>query len=182
MHILQRRGRCDCQRHGWQSALQRSFRSLPADGNRRFHSRDQGLRTGRSYLLGEHNIIVVHAADGRKLGEYQPHYIGSTLATVDWAGDGTALLLLSGDEKLGGMIDGWGRQVVRFTDPGKPVLACDAIDLTGDSRDEVLLWDRDQLWIYTQDNNVPAPEKIVPQYKMPIYSRSNYQMYVSIPE
>ena len=131
---------------------------------------------------GEHNIVTVHAADGRKLGEYQPHFIGSTLAATDWKGNGTALLLLSGDEKLGGMIDGWGRRVVRFTDPGHPVLCCDVIDLTGDSRDEVLLWDRDRLWIYTQGDNPPPPEKIVPMYKMPLHSRSNYQMYVAIPE
>ncbi len=131
---------------------------------------------------GEHNIVTVHAADGRKLGEYQPHFIGSTLAATDWKGDGTALLLLSGDEKLGGMIDGWGRRVVRFTEPGHPVLCCDAIDLTDDSRDEVLLWDRDRLWIYTQGDNVLPPEKIVPMYKMPLHSRSNYQMYVAIPE
>ena len=142
----------------------------------------EGCELAEVTYWGEHNIIIVHAADGRKLGEYQPHYIGSTLAAVDWVGDGTALLLVSGDEELGGMIDGWGRQVVRFTEPGHPVMACDAIDLTGDSRDEVLLWDRDQLWIYTQDSNVTAPEKIVPQYKMPIHSRSNYQMYVTIPE
>ncbi len=130
---------------------------------------------------GEHNIITIHAADGRKLDEYQPHYIGSTLCAVDWVGDGTALLLISGNERLGGMIDGYGRQVVRFSEPGHPELCCDAIDLTGDSRDEILLWDRDQLWIYTQDGSVPPPEQIVPLKKMPLHSRSNYQMYVAVP-
>ena len=74
------------------------------------------------------------------------------------------------------------RNVVRFTEPGRPVLACDVIDLCGDSRDEVLLWDRDKLWIYTQGDNVPPPEKIMPLYKMPLHSRSNYQMYVCVPE
>jgi rhamnogalacturonan endolyase len=141
-----------------------------------------GLEFAQATYWGEHNLITVHASDGRKLGEYQPHFIGSTLAATDWAGDGTALLLLSGDEKLGGMVDGWGRQVVRFTDPGHPVLCCDVIDLTGDSRDEVLLWDRDRLWIYTQGGNVTAPEKPVPMYKMPLHSRSNYQISAAVPE
>jgi len=141
-----------------------------------------GCEFAQATYWGEHNIVTVHAADGRKLAEYQPHHIGSTLAATDWVGDGTALLLLSGDEKLGGMMDGWGRRVVRFTEPGHPVLCCDAIDITGDSRDEVLLWDRDQLWIYTQGDNVPPPQKIVPLYKMPLHSRSNYQMYVAVPQ
>ena len=131
---------------------------------------------------GEHNIITLHASDGRELAEYQPHFIGSTLAAVDWVGDGTALLLLSGDEKQGGMLDGYGRLVVRFTDPGHSVLCCDAIDLTGDSRDEVLLWDRDKLWIYTQGTNVAPPSQIIKLRKMPLHSRSNYQMYVAVPE
>ncbi|HUU27942.1 MAG TPA: hypothetical protein VM123_09025 [archaeon] len=141
-----------------------------------------GCEVAQNTYWGEHNLITVHASDGRKLGEYQPHYIGSTLCAVDWVGDGTALLLLSGDQKLGGMIDGYGRRVVRFTDPGHPVLCCDAIDICGDRRDEVVLWDRDRMWIYTQDTNVPAPEKIVPLYKPQLYSRSNYQMYWAVPQ
>lgn len=141
-----------------------------------------GCELAQVTYWGEHNIITVHRADGRKLGEYQPHYNGSTLAATDWVGDGTALLLISGDEDRGGMIDGWGRQVVKFTDPGRPVLCCDVIDLTGDSRDEIVLWDHDRMWIYTQGQNVPAPSQVVPLYKPPLHSRSNYQVSWAVPE
>jgi hypothetical protein len=141
-----------------------------------------GCEVAQVTYWGEHNIITIHRADGRKLGEHQPHYVGSTLAAVDWMGDGTALLLISGDEEKGGMIDGWGRQVVRFTDPGRPVLCCDVIDLTGDSRDEVVLWDHDKMRIYTQGENTPAPKQVIPLYKPPLHSRSNYQIYWAVPE
>ena len=141
-----------------------------------------GIEFATVTYWGEHNIITVHAAEGRELGEYQPHYVGSTLCATDWVGDGTALVLVSGDEERGGLIDGWGRQVVRFTDPGHPLLCCDVIDLTGDSRDEVVLWDRDRMWIYTQAGQPAPPARIVPMKKMPLHSRSNYQMYVAIPE
>jgi len=141
-----------------------------------------GCELAQVTYWGEHNIITIHRADGRKLDEYQPHYVGSTLVATDWVGDGSALLLISGDEDQGGMIDGWGRQVVKFTEPGKPVMCCNAIDLTGDSRDEVVLWDHDRMWIYTQGDNVPAPERIVPLYKPPLHSRSNYQFSWAVPE
>ncbi len=140
-----------------------------------------GCEVAHVTYWGEHNIITIHRADGYKLGEYQPHYNSSTLAAADWRGDGTALLLISGDEARGGMIDGWGRQVVRFSEPGRPVMCCDAIDLTGDTRDEIVLWDHDRMWIYTQENNVPAPTPIVPLYKPPLHSRSNYQVSWAVP-
>jgi rhamnogalacturonan endolyase len=147
-----------------------------------FRPEEPGCEFAAVTYWGEHNIITMHAADGRKLDEYQPHYIGSTLCAVDWVGDGTALMLLAGNEQLGGMIDGYGRQVVRFSGRGHPELCCDAINITGDSRDEILLWDRDQLWIYTQGDNVAPPARIVPLKKMPLHSRSNYQVYMAVPD
>ncbi len=56
----------------------------------------------------------------------------------------------------GGMFDGWGRRVRAFprgwpSRPGNAVL-----DLTGDCRDEIVVWDPYELWVYTQDDN-PKP-------------------------
>jgi len=39
---------------------------------------------------------------------------------------------------------------VVFPDDGHPDLASAALDLTGDPRDEVLLWDQERVWIYAQ--------------------------------
>ena len=140
-----------------------------------------GCEIAQCTFWGNPGIVSIHAADGRKLLEWQPSYLGVTVGAVDWVGDGTALLLFSGDEKLGGLVDGYGRRVVRFTEPGHPVLCCDAIDITGDSRDEIVLWDTKSLWIYTQGDNVPQPKNIVPMYKLPLSNRSNYQTSVAIP-
>jgi rhamnogalacturonan endolyase len=146
-----------------------------------FRPGEPGCELAQCTFWGNPGIVSLHAADGRELMEFQPSCLGVTLAAVDWVGDGSSLLLLSGDEKLGGMIDGYGRRVVRFTEPGHPVLCSDALDLCGDSRDEVVLWDRDKMWIYTQENNQPGKVRPVPLYKLPLHSRSNYQMSVALP-
>ena len=49
------------------------------------------------------------------------------------------------------MIDGHLRRVVMFPDDGHPDLAANVLDLTGDQRDEIVLWDQERVWIYTQD-------------------------------
>ena len=38
-----------------------------------------------------------------------------------------------------------------FSDDGHPDLAEAVLDLTGDQRDEIVLWDEKRVWIYTQD-------------------------------
>jgi rhamnogalacturonan endolyase len=75
---------------------------------------------------------------------------------VNWRGDGQELVLLSGNAREGGMVDGQLRRVVMFPDVGHPDLAAAVLDLTGDARDEVVLWDTDRVWIYTQDGPPPA--------------------------
>ena len=49
------------------------------------------------------------------------------------------------------MIDGELRRVVMFPDDGHPDLASAVRDVTGDQRDEIVLWDQHRVWIYTQD-------------------------------
>ena len=49
------------------------------------------------------------------------------------------------------MVDGELRRVVVFPDDGHPDLASAVRDVTGDQRDEIVLWDQGRVWIYTQD-------------------------------
>ena len=70
---------------------------------------------------------------------------------VNWRGDGQEFALLSANVREGGMIDGQLRRVVMFPDDGHPDLAYHVADVTGDSRDEIILWDQQRVWIYTQD-------------------------------
>jgi len=56
-----------------------------------------------------------------------------------------------GERGKAGRAASYPRRVVVFPDDGHPDLAAAALDLTGDPRDEVLLWDPERVWIYTQD-------------------------------
>ena len=49
------------------------------------------------------------------------------------------------------MIDGRLRRVVMFPDDGHPDLAAAVHNLTGDARDEIVLWDQTRVWVDTQD-------------------------------
>ena len=53
-------------------------------------------------------------------------------------------------------------------------------DLTGDQRDEIVLWDQKRVWIYTQDRPFHG-EKIYAPIRNPDYNESNYRTNVSLP-
>jgi rhamnogalacturonan endolyase len=89
-------------------------------------------------------------------------------------------VLLSGNTREGGMIDGKMRRVVVFPDDGHPDLAAYVADLTGDSRDEVILWDQERVWIYTQDRPCPR-DRVYAPVRNPHYNESNYRTVVSLP-
>jgi hypothetical protein len=102
------------------------------------------------------------------------------LNPVNWTGTGTELGLLSGSIAHGGMIDGHGRRVVVFPDDSHPELCAEALDLTGDPRDEIVLWDTERIWIYTQDDTVKG-ERVYAPLRYPHYNASNYRAEISLP-
>ena len=79
------------------------------------------------------------------------------------------------------MIDGYGDVVVRFPDDGHPDLSAEVISLTGDARDEIVLWDEKRMYIYTQDRPAPDTEKEYVPVKYPHWSGSNYRGEFSFP-
>ena len=52
--------------------------------------------------------------------------------------------------------------------------------MTGDPRDEIILWDRQRVWIYTQDRPFTGSRIYAPQ-RNPDYNDSNYRAEVSLP-
>ena len=78
------------------------------------------------------------------------------------------------------MLDGRLRRVVMFPNDGHPDLAAAVLNLTGDARDEIVLWDQNAIWIYTQDTP-PAGDKIYAPIRNPHYNDSNYRCNVSLP-
>ena len=96
-------------------------------------------------------IVSLFDHDGNLLEQQEPIHSGSPMLPVNWRGDGQEFVLLSGNAREGGMIDGEMRRVVMFPDDGHPDLAAYVANLTGDARDEVILWDQERVWVYTQD-------------------------------
>jgi hypothetical protein len=125
-------------------------------------------------------IITLYDAEGDILAQDEPIHSGSPMLPVNWRGDGQEFVLLSGNVKEGGMIDGHLRRVVMFPDDGHPDLACAALDVTGDPRDEIILWDQKRVWVYTQDRPFRGT-KIYAPVRNPDYNDSNYRTAVSLP-
>ncbi len=125
-------------------------------------------------------IVTLFDHDGNLLAQEEPIHTGSPLHPVNWRGDGEEFALLSGNIRAGGMIDGRLRRVVMFPDDGHPDLAYYVADLTGDARDEIVLWDQQQVWIYTQDRPF-AGKRIYAPVRNPHYNESNYRTVVSLP-
>jgi hypothetical protein len=125
-------------------------------------------------------IMSLFDAEGNLLTQAEPVHMGSPTLPVNWRGDGQELILLSGSVREGGMIDGQLRRVVMFPADGHPELAAAVHNVTGDARDEIILWDQENVWIYTQDRP-PAPGRLYAPIRNPLYNDSNYRASVSLP-
>jgi hypothetical protein len=125
-------------------------------------------------------IVSLFDHDGNLLIQEEPIHTASPLRPVNWRGDGQEFAMLSGNVREGGMIDGQLRRVVMFPDDGHPDLAFYVTDVTGDARDEIILWDQERVWIYTQDRPF-AGKRIYAPIRNPLYNESNYLTTVSLP-
>jgi rhamnogalacturonan endolyase len=125
-------------------------------------------------------IVTLFDFEGNILAQDEPIHTGSPMLPVNWRGDGQEFALLSGSAGEGGMIDGHLRRVVVFPNDGHPELAADVIDVAGDQRDEVVLWDEKRVWIYTQDRPFLG-QRIYAPVRNPRYNDSNYRTMVSVP-
>ncbi|WP_437202731.1 hypothetical protein [Planctomicrobium sp. SH664] len=125
-------------------------------------------------------IVSMFQYTGEMLQQEEPFHGGSPLLPINWRGDGQEFILLGGNVRDGGMVDGNLRRVVVFPDDGHPDLTANALDLTGDQRDEIVFWDENSLWIYTQDTPFQG-DKIYAPKRNPDYNESNYRSNVSLP-
>ncbi|MDQ7989343.1 MAG: hypothetical protein REI09_06885 [Candidatus Dactylopiibacterium sp.] len=132
-----------------------------------------GLELSVTTYWGYQGIIYLYDCEGRLLHAFEPTSNGNLITPVNWTGDGHDLRLLHGNVTHGGLVDGWGRCVVSFPDDGHPDLCAEAIDLTGDGREEIVLWDTQRLYIYTQDRPASAARPAPQTY--PHYNASNYR-------
>lgn len=140
----------------------------------------EGLELAVSNFWGHQGIIYLYDCHGNPLWEYENDLNGNVITPVNWKGDGSELILMNADAKKGGLLNGEGKRALVFPDDGHPTMCCEAIDLTGDERDELVVWDYHWMYIYTQEDN-PKEQDYKP-VKYPIYNASNYRGEYSYPD
>lgn len=139
-----------------------------------------GLETVSINFWANQGIIHYFDADGALYHDFEPCQHGSMCLPINWSGRSEEYFVLSPNVTEGGLFDGWGHKVVQFPADGHPELCNAVMDITGDCRDEIVVWDTFELWVYTQDDN-PQKGKLYEPIRNPQYNNSNYQATVSLP-
>jgi hypothetical protein len=149
----------------------------------KFRSDLPGLQIYIANFWRSPGIVTLFNSDGEMLAQKEMAPGSTHLAPVNWRGDGQEFALLSANLREGGMIDGRQRRVVMFPDDGHPDLAYHVANVTGDVRDEIIVWDQERVWIYTQDRPaIPGPGgKVYAPLRNPDFNDSNYRATVSLP-
>jgi hypothetical protein len=130
---------------------------------------------------GTPGLVTVMDAEGSVTQGFLPELGVSRCLTVNWKGDGEEFLIASADTVTGGLLDWQGSLSVEFPSDGHPVKYYMCSDLTGDARDEILVWNSDELWIYTQEDNPRMGNTYAPR-RIPLYNYSMHQMNRSLPQ
>ena len=139
-----------------------------------------GLQAVTINFWGNQGILHFFDAQGKLYHDIAPNPFGSMCLPVNWTGQGNEYFVHSPNIKYGGMFDGWGRPVVMFPDDGHPDMCNAVLDITGDCRDEIVVWNQDEIWVYTQNDN-PLSGRLYQPKRNPLYNYSNYQASVSLP-
>ena len=145
-----------------------------------FRTDIQGLQTLTINYWGNQGIVHLFDGKGNLIEEFEPCHHGSMCSPVNWSGQLPEYWLLDANVEEGGLYDGYGRRVLHFPNDGHPEMCCAAFNITGDCRDEIVVWDPYELWIYTQSDN-PKPGRLYKPKRNPLYNWSNYQASVSLP-
>ncbi len=139
-----------------------------------------GLESISVNFWGSQGILHFYDSGGDIYYDAEPNQYGSMLQPLNWTGKSEEFFVLNPNVEEGGIYDGWGRKVVVFPDDGHPDMCNAVMDLTGDARDEIVVWNPDELWIYTQDSDSIKGRIYKPQ-RNSLYNYSNYQANISLP-
>lgn len=139
-----------------------------------------GLESISINFWGNQGIVHFYDMQGRIYHDFEPNQYGSMCLPVNWTGRPGEYWVHNPNVEEGGMFDGLGRRVVVFPDDGHPDMCNAVLDITGDCRDEVVVWDPDEIWVYTQADS-PLRGRLYKPVRNPLYNYSNYQTTVSLP-
>ncbi|MBN2273991.1 MAG: hypothetical protein JXK95_06635 [Bacteroidales bacterium] len=139
-----------------------------------------GLETVSVNFWANQGIIHMFDADGNVYFDFEPNQYGSMCLPLNWTGRSEEFFVLNPNVDEGGAYDGWGRKALLFPDDGHPDMCYAVLDITGDCRDEIVVWNPHEIWVYTQDDN-PLPGNLYRPERNSLYNCSNYQATVSLP-
>jgi hypothetical protein len=145
-----------------------------------FRSDLPGLEMISVNFWGNQGLVCFYDSQGEKYHSFDSGPFGSMCLPVNWRGDGQEYFLLNTNSGDGGLFDGYGHLVVSFPDDGHPDLCSAVLDFTGDYRDEIVTWNRHNIWIYTQVDN-SRNGKVYHPSRNPHYNYSSYQVTLSEP-
>ncbi len=140
----------------------------------------EGFEIAVTNFWGHQGCIFLYDAHGNQIWEMENEMNGNIIAPVNWDGSGVELILTNAEPHRGGLLNGDGVRAVSFPDDGHPDLCVEVMDLTGDERDELVVWDYHSLWIYTQADGVK--EQTYKPVKFPAYNASNYRGEYAFPD
>lgn len=139
-----------------------------------------GLEAVSINFWGNQGILHFYDADGNIYHDCEPNQYGSMCLPINWTGGSEEYFVHSANVNEGGLFDGWGRCVVKFPADGHPDMCNAVLDIMGDCRDEIVVWDPYEIWVYTQSDN-PKSGKLYKPVRNALYNYSNYQASVSLP-
>ncbi len=145
-----------------------------------YNAEVRGLEVATSNSWGSEGLVHLLNPEGEVTGNFQLECGTIRCQPVNWKGDGEEFIMTVADSVQGGMINANGQLAVAFPDDGHPNSCYLVQDLTGDTRDELIVWDTERLWIYTQEDN-PRMGKTYAPHRVPLYNRSMHQMGHSAP-
>jgi len=139
-----------------------------------------GLETVSVNFWGSQGIIHFYDSNHTVYHSFEPTQSGSMCLPVNWNGSSEELFVLNANVTEGGMYNGHGQRAVLFPDDGHPDMCNAVLNLTGDIRDEIVVWNPDEIWVFTQSDS-PKTGNLHPTKRNPMYNYSNYQLTVSEP-
>lgn len=145
-----------------------------------FRSDLPGLEMVSVNFWGNQGIVNFYDSKSNIYHSFEPGQYGSMCLPVNWRGDGEEYFVYNTNPGDGGMFNGLGLLSVPFPDDGHPDMCNAVLDLTGDARDEIVTWDQDEIWVYTQADS-PRKGRIYSPIRNPLYNSSNYQFTYSLP-
>jgi rhamnogalacturonan endolyase len=145
----------------------------------RFRDDLPGLQFWTKTFWGHPGILFLYSADLERIVTRQEYPFGSMVYPLHWEGGEIQHVLVSAHPELGGVMDGRGCKAPLLPADGHPWMCCQPLDVTGDCRDEILCWDLERFWIYTQDR--PASGELIPLQREPLYNFTNYGAHLALP-